>query len=513
MKNQRWKGLARLLGMVWLGVWLAGCHEDLYVKVESGWLKGVWADDTKGNTRIFLGIPYATPPVGDLRFAPPQPAQRWPGLKRAEQFGPSCVQRQGALSAPGAQSEDCLTLNVYAPAQIPAGGAPVMVFIHGGAFIAGGSSQYNGRRLADTGNAVVVTLNYRLGALGFFSHPELDGGAVPSGNAGLLDQQLALRWVKRNIRAFGGNPKQVTLFGQSAGSASVCVQMVAPGSRNLVQQFILESGVCTGGLQFLSQQQAQGISSAMAASLCPDAEDRIACLRELEPLQLMEWGATNTLFGAGWAPTVIAGSAVLPAPAQELIAAGQYNPGPVMIGTNLNEWGLFQSIGIAPPVSTVAQLSALIDSQFGPAAPALKAAYLPPVDALANLALIHLFTDSVFRCPSRAFARQIQRQGSPVWLYSFEEGYAFHAMELPYVFGNPSPVLAPVLVEPLRETVQAYWTAFAATGEPTAANQPFWPPYDEVSDQHMVLKAASDAGHHLAHPACDLWDALLNPAT
>ena len=104
MKNQRWKGLARLLGMVWLGVWLAGCHEDLYVKVESGWLKGVWADATKGNTRIFLGIPYATPPVGDLRFAPPQPAQRWPGLKRAEQFGPSCVQRQGALAAPGAQS-------------------------------------------------------------------------------------------------------------------------------------------------------------------------------------------------------------------------------------------------------------------------------------------------------------------------------------------------------------------------------------------------------------------------
>lgn len=483
---------------------VTGCHDDLYVKTHSGWIRGVWAGNVKGGTRAFLGIPYAQAPVGALRFVAPQPVQRWKGLLKAEAHGPSCVQRSGALSAPGEQSEDCLSLNVYAPTRIPKGGAPVMVFIHGGAFIAGGSSQYDGQRLSKEGDVIVVTLNYRLGALGFFKHPAIAG----SGNAALADQQLALRWVKDNIKAFGGNPENITLFGESAGSASVCVHMVAPGSQQLVNRFILQSGTCIGGLQFLGENQAEAMGVQLGSELCADAADTVSCLRELDATALINWGAGNGLFGAGWAPTVIAGSDTLPAPALQLFASGQYSPGEVIIGTNKNEWGLFQSIGLAPAVQTVAQLAALIDAQFGPLAALVKTQYLPPVDALANVELIRLYSDTVFRCPARTLARVLSAQGTPVWLYSFDEGLAFHAMELPYVFGNPSPVLAPVLVEPLRASVQDYWTGFAASGNPNRDGQPLWPAYDAASDQHMVLTEASAASVNLAQPACDFWRAL-----
>lgn len=503
MKTQ-WMPRLRLALVVLVLLALGGCRYGLYVKTGSGWIKGQWADAETRLTRTFLGIPYAQPPVGEQRFAAPLPVQHWSGVLAAEQFGPSCVQRPGALAASGEQSEDCLSLNVYTPARVPRGGAPVMVFIHGGAFIAGGSNQYDGTRLSQEGNAVVVTLNYRLGALGFLRHPALPG----SGNAALEDQQLALHWVKENIAAFGGDPDNITLFGESAGAASVCVHMVAPGSAGIAQRYILQSGTCSGGLALLNETQAEAISVSLEQQLCADAQDAAECLRSLDATALVNWGAGSGLFGAGWAPTVIAGSDTLPAPALQLFASGQYNAGATMIGTNRNEWGLFQSVGIASTVSTVAELAALIDQQFGPAAPYLKAEYLPAVDALANVELIRLYSDSVFRCPPRTLARVLSQQGIPVWLYSFDQLPALHAMELPYVFGNPSPVLAPTLVEPLRATVQDYWTAFASAGDPNQPDQPYWPGYDGATDQHMSLQEASAASAQLAQPACDLWDAL-----
>ncbi|HKU44412.1 MAG TPA: carboxylesterase family protein, partial [Polyangiales bacterium] len=169
-------------------------------------------------TREFLGIPYAKAPIGALRFAPPQAAPGWSGTRSAVAMGPSCPQPAGALAAPGPQSEDCLTLNVYAP---NAGAKlPVMVFVHGGAFVGGGSIQYDAQRLSEQGKVIVVTFNYRLGALGLFAHPALDAvrGTAPSGNDALRDQQLALAWVKANIESFKGDPANVTLFGESAGS-------------------------------------------------------------------------------------------------------------------------------------------------------------------------------------------------------------------------------------------------------------------------------------------------------
>ena len=491
-------------------VFLGGCDWGLYVKVKTGgWVEGKRHEDTSGNARVFLGIPYAKAPVGELRFMPPVPVEKWGGLLKAKEFGPSCMQTPGALSAAGELSEDCLSLNVYTPNK--ADDAPVMVFIHGGAFVAGGSNQYDGWRLAQEYGAVVVTLNYRLGALGFLSHPELDlaMGAAQSGNMGLKDQQLALQWVQDNISAFGGDAGNVTVFGESAGSMSTCIQMVAPGSQDLAHKFIMQSAVCVGGLPVNTKEQSDALGGALASAFCAEAEDTLACLQSAPADALVAWGADAGIFGAGWSPTIVPESDILPASPVALIASGQYNPGPIMVGTNVREWGLFQLIGSTAPVSSIAEFHAYIDATFpAPITGAIKALYDPVVDDLANLKLIELTTDQVFRCPTRAFARLTSSLGSNVWLYSFEQGAAYHAMELAYVFGNPSETLNPVLNEPTRETIQSYWSGFAAMGTPNQDGQPEWPAYDGLSDQQMILKEASEAGFGLAQSTCDFWDSL-----
>lgn len=506
---QRWLGI---VAVTWACVLASGCHDELHLKVKTGgWVTGMWHDGEPGGARAFLGIPYARPPLGELRFQPPQPAERWHGVLEATAFGPSCMQNPGALSATGDLSEDCLTLNVYSPEQPARGSLPVMVFIHGGAFVAGGSNQYDGWRLAQEYGAVVVTLNYRLGALGFFSHPEVDQEMmVPqSGNLGLKDQQLALKWVQQNIAAFGGDPQRVTLFGESAGSMSACVHMVAPGSQHLVSQFILESAVCVGGLPVNSKAQSDAIGEALLQTFCPETADRLACLREQSAAELVAWGADAGIFGAGWSPTVVPGSTILPALPVELIASGQYNQGPVIVGTNRNEWGLFQLIGAAPSVADIAGFNQYVDATYpAPLAGAMKVVYAPPSDALANAKLVELMTDQVFRCPARSFARLAQVSGSSVWLYSFDHLPAFHAMELPYVFGNPSATLAPVLNEPVRQAVQGYWAGFAFNGTPNQDGLPEWPLYDAASDQYMSLAEVSSAQQGLAQATCNFWGSL-----
>lgn len=506
---QRWLAVVALTSACLLA---SGCHNELHVKVKSaGWITGKWADGEEGGARAFLGVPYAQPPVGELRFQPPQPAKRWHGVLEATDFGPSCMQNPGALSASGELSEDCLTLNVYSPESPDYGSLPVMVFIHGGAFVAGGSNQYDGWRLAEEYGAVVVTLNYRLGALGFLSHPELDQEMmVPqSGNMGLKDQQLALKWVQQNIVAFGGDPDRVTLFGESAGAMSTCVHMVAPGSQQLASQFIMESAVCIGGLPVNTKAQSDAIAEAMLQTFCADASDRLACLRQVPAADLVAWGADAGIFGAGWSPTVVPESDILPAQPVQLFATGQYNMGPVIVGTNRNEWGLFQLIGAADSVADIAGFNQVVDATYpAPLADAIKVVYAPASDAEANTKLVELLTDQVFRCPARGFARLLQATGSNVWLYSFDHLPAFHAMELPYVFGNPSATLAPVLNESVRATVQGYWSGFAFNGTPNQDGLPEWPGYDAVADQNMSLAAVSSVQTGLAQTTCDFWGSL-----
>jgi para-nitrobenzyl esterase len=474
------------------------------VSVKQGKLQG----SLVGSTRQFLGIPYAKPPLGTLRFAAPQPAPGWSGTRVATQFGPSCVQPASSLSAPGPQSEDCLTLNVYAPSS--GGKLPVMVFIHGGAFVAGGSSQYDARRLSEEGKVVVVTINYRLGALGLLSHAALDAqrGNAPSGNDSFRDQQLALNWVKSNVAAFGGEPANLTLFGESAGSLSTCLQMVSPLSRTLAKRFVMESATCVAGLQISTLPQAQAVGRELAATFCTGASDVVACLRNVPAADLVAWGANRGISGAGWAPVVNPADPLLPQHPKALIAAGNYNKGNIIVGSNAREWGLFQATGSSPVLSSVAALGYTIDAQFGALSPLVKQQYAATAtDATANSAYVRLMTDMLFRCPARALARQASAKGSVVFLYHFEEGAAYHAFELPYVFGNPNPNLgAPTLVEPLRKYMQLGLASFARSGSPNVSGQISWPRYTLASDQHISLKAAIATGSALSKADCDFWD-------
>jgi para-nitrobenzyl esterase len=480
--------------------------------VASGKLQGTLV----GTTREFLGIPYATPPVGELRFAPPEPVEPWTGVRQATAIGPSCPQNTGAFAPPGTQSEDCLTLNVYTPqdakrVKTRLKGLPVMVFIHGGAFVSGGSILYDSQKLSEVGHLVVVTINYRLGALGFLSHPDLDQTRPfdqPSGNDAIRDQQMALRWVQGNIGAFGGNASNVTVFGESAGSMSTCLQMVSPLSRDLAQRFIMESAVCIGGLPVIDKASADAIGAAIGADLCPGEADVIACLRAKPTADLVAWRKDAGISGAGWGPVYNAADPVLPAKPITLVRMGIYNKGPIILGSNKNEWRLFQAIGLDRPVSTIAEFNAALDKTFGEAAGLVKSYYTVASDAEANTVYIRLMTDSVFRCPARQLARLTSVQGSIVHLYSFEEGVAMHASEIPYVFGNPSQ-LAPVLVEPLRAAVQGYFTQFAKIGDPNGKGQAYWPAYNLITDQHMTLKAESEVGSQLSQSDCDFWDLLV----
>ena len=484
---------------------LSSCkNEAPLVKINSGELKG----KIVGETAEFLGIPYAKPPVGELRFAPPEPVEAWKGARDATAFGLGCSQ-DSILIGPIPHDEDCLTVNVFAPRDAKKSDRlPVMVFIHGGAFVGGASLQYEGQNLSEAGHLVLATMNYRLGPLGFLSHPALDAtrpGNVPSGNDGIRDQQLALAWVKRNIEAFGGDPSNVTIFGESAGSMSTCLHMVSPTSRNLGRRFIMESGVCVGGLPMLDKASANALGVALGDALCPGASDVITCLRGKNADELAAWGKELGISGPGWAPSYDPNDPLMPAKPAQLIAEGDYNRGPIVVGTNKSEWGLFQA-GTGPIPSTAA-FGAAVDAQFGPIAPLVKAQYAVGSDAEANTVYIRLMTDVMFRCPTRTLARATAAHGSTVYLYSFEEGMAFHAFELSYVFG-PQFNFEPSYVESTITTMQSYWRDFARKGNPNARALPAWPTYDPVGDHHMTLKTPFQVGSGLAKSDCDFWDAL-----
>lgn len=222
----------------------------------------------------------------------------------------------------------------------------------------------------------------------------------------------------------------------------------------------------------------------------------------------MAWGADLGISGAGWTPTVIPNSSVLPKAPVNLIAEGQYNKGPIIMGTNKYEWALFQQIGLGDTVETVAEYEAYLNESYGPLASTLLALYPAPSDELANVALASIATDQAFRCPTRTLARMTSAMGSSVWLYSFDLLPAIHAMEIPYVFGNPSEALAPVLNEAVIETMQSHWTEFAKNGNPNTKGQSEWPIYGQGGDQHLVIDEVSKAGFGLQQAQCDFWDSL-----
>jgi para-nitrobenzyl esterase len=480
--------------------------------------------------RQFLGIPYAAPPVGALRWAPPRPAPPWRGVLIAAHAGAQCAQAgspaSGVLST--STTENCLFLNVYTPPRPTAARLPVMVWIHGGAFTGGAGSIYDGAMIATRGHVIVVTINYRLSAFGFLALPSLGSS---SGDYGLMDQQAALRWVRQNAPAFGGNPRNVTIFGESAGGASVCAQMASPAAAGLFQRAIAESGCL---FPARPRQAAYRLGAALAARLGCKAAD-LACLRAKPASAVLaaEAGLRTGLL-SGFAP--VAGTTTLPVQPIRAFQTGRYAHVPFLDGTNAAEGRFFVALGydaLGHPL-TQAGYAALIRSAWGRNASAVLAHYPVARYRLPDLADAAVFTDSSFSCP--ALYADSLAAGSGVYGYEFSDpnppndfGLKFtfplgpaHSTELQYVFGR-IPLLDTVpgftaSQLALSNQMIGYWTRFAATGNPNGGpgspGLPAWPRFTVASGgqlQELVPGATTPESEakFAADHQCLFWRTVL----
>jgi para-nitrobenzyl esterase len=491
------------------------------VLTDTGLLRGVGG----GTVDNFLGVPYAAPPTGDLRWRAPQPAKPWPGVHEASAYGNRCP-ATASTNGPRSETEDCLYLNVHRPANLrPGERVPVFFWIHGGGFTNGSSNQYDGGLVANTKRVIVVTVNYRLGALGFLALPALTREAGQSGNYGLMDQQAALRWVQRNIGAFGGNPGQVTVGGESAGGISTCAHLTAPGSRGLFARAVIESGSCAS--QPAAQAETAGASFAQALG-CTDATAAAQCMRGRTVAQMLDATAQVRAFPA-------AGGPVLPQDPGAAVRAGNFARVPVLVGANRDEG---RSISGSFTIGwTKDQYEGLVRRQYPTKADAILARYPWPATSdtfTAAYLLGDIFTDSGFLggiggCPQRALNQALTRF-TRTFVYEFAHrdgpglspqpaGYhwgAGHAAELPYLFpsfDNGTPV-APTFntaEKRLSADMVNYWGSFIAAGQPAAAFSAPWPSYNG-GKQALSLHAGgqsrliSDTQYTTEHN-CDLWPA------
>ena len=448
-------------------------------------------------TDEFLGIPYAAPPVGALRWQPPRPAAPWHGVRPATSYAPHCPQSSSTFGQ-ASTSEDCLYLNVFTPATSKARNLPVMVWVHGGSLLTGESNDYNPAELVRHG-VVVVTINYRLGALGFLADAALAsrrGG--PSGNYGLMDQQAALRWVQRNIRGFGGDPGDVTLFGESAGGLSTLAQLASPGARGLFQRAIVESGTYQLTQQSLAAAEAAGQAFAAKAGCATtaSAKNTAACLRSLPVSTIL--ANENPV---GYTPDV--DGAVLTQSIKTALARGQFNRVPVVIGTNHDEYRLFvagyQFLGQRV---TAANYQSMIASTLGvSAAIAGKIAAQYPLSRYPSppVALGAVGTDAIFACHALTAEESLARY-VPTYAYEFNDenapelflppvGFPYgaaHASELPYLFSQTTvarPVGFSAAQQRLAAAMKQDWTNLAKTGIPAAG----WPKFTGASQQMLSL--------------------------
>lgn len=480
--------------------------------------QGLVQGGTQDTMCEYLGIPYAQAPVGDLRFAAPRPADGWNGVRDSTAFGAACPQGGVNLAGTTDVSEDCLFINVWTPTAEPTEPLPVMVYIYGGGYTGGATNAYSGLDLARAGNVVVVSMNYRVGALGFFAHPDLDAerADAPSGSDGIRDQQLALQWVHDNVAAFHGDANNVTIFGESAGSSSVGVHLVSPGSRGLVQRFIMESGVSTrgvaNGIQPKARDDAYARTAQMATDLCPGSTDVIGCLRGLPADQIMAWAPSSTTGGAtgglGWGPVIEGPGGVLPDSPDALMEAGDFNPGEIIVGTNKNEYALFQLGGAT--ITTIDQMRTQVQASYPDSVDTIMALYAPSGTVDVNEAYVTMMTDVMFRCETRSFARLATSKGRSVYVYSFEQGTAMHSEELNYIFGPGFFTLGFVQPVPsLQDAMRGHWYHFAQNGDPNGEGLIAWPKYDATSDQNMTFVDPPAVGSGLQKDACDFWDGYL----
>ena len=480
-----------------------------------------------GGVFAFLGVPFAAPPVGDLRWRPPVDPACWMDVRATKAFAPACLQLKDEAGTSTVGDEDCLYLNVWTPAT-GAGDRPVLVFIHGGGNAVGTASDplYDGQALAETHDVVVVTLAYRLGALGFLTHAELAAESKEgvSGNYAILDLVKGLEWVRDNVAGFGGDPERVMLFGESAGAVNTCTLLGSPLAGGLFDAAIVQSGACSE--RSLAQYTQQVSKPWVDSSGCADAADVPGCLRALP-------GATVVKTTPNGYPNVAAISQgfgahvdgfVVPKASLDAFAAGEHNHVPVIVGSNAEE-----TAKAVPPL-TDAQFTALVQSTFGILGQAvvdqILALYDPAVYGSGTAAYVALSSDVKFVCNARRSAAALAKgQTEAVFRYHFaydgytvpmgQVGHAFHGLELVYVFGTFAGIdlggfdyVPNADDKAMAGLLGGAWTRFAGSGDPSGDGLS-WPVYEVGSDPYTVLDVPGGSGMGLRTAECDFWDQLL----
>lgn len=470
------------------------------VKVEGGSLQGV----VEGNLTTYKGIPFAATPTGDLRWRAPRPVSRWEGIRNADKFAPGCMQSMGG-PPPGGMSEDCLSLNVWTPAKSSKDRIPVLVWIYGGGFNGGATSipVHSGEKLAKRG-VVLVSISYRVGIFGFYAHPELSAESPKhvSGNYGLLDMVAALQWIQRNIAAFGGDPKRVTIFGESAGGIAVSMLCASPVARGLFHGAISQSGGSFGppsstpapgeNMRVLADAEVSGtefMKSAGAASLRD--------LRSLSAERLLEAGRRQR--GMPW--PIIDGW-VIPDDQYKLYEAGRFNDTPILVGYNSDEGASFSR------ARTPAEYFTSVRERYGPFADRLIEAYPAAADAVPKTAR-DLARDSAFGWHTWVWARLQSKIGKgKAYYYYFDQHPEYpagsphagqgapHGADVAYVFEHLDEIRRPVTPEDqqISDAMAAYWTNFAKRGNPSGKGVPPWPPFSDGNPVVMYFGGTPHTG-------------------
>jgi para-nitrobenzyl esterase len=481
-------------------------------------------DDAK--IRAYFGIPFAAPPLGKLRWQPPQPPEGWQSVRECKSFGAICPQAPypaGSVYAQASQpqSEDCLFLNVWTGADAPGDKQPVMVWIHGGALTRGSGSlqAYDGAALARKG-VVLVTINYRLGPFGYFAHPALskESPQGSSGNYGVLDQIAALEWVKRNIGAFGGDPNRVTIFGESAGSWSVCSLVATPLAKGLFQRAIGQSGGCFAPMHHLKTQRgsmpsAEKTGEGLAAALeCADAADPLAALRGKSADEILSV-ATKQPAAARTRPNV--DGWVFPDEIYNIYAAGKQNRVPVLLGSNADE-----GTSLTPPALIPTKADSFAEAakrKYADLAEKFMKVYPVTSDSDVRDAFLHSVRDEWFTWEMRTWARLTQTAGDKAYLYYFSrvpprpdaKTYgAYHAAEIIYVFNNLDKATwsSGPTDRSLAGAMSNYWVRFAANGDPNGNDQPTWPAYDPEKQPCLEFGDKIAESDGMLRAQCEFFD-------
>lgn len=497
------------------------------VQVEGGLVQGAMED----GLAVYRGVPFAAPPVGDLRWRAPQPVEKWDGVKETVQFAPACI--QGIMMGPGgsgpAPSEDCLYLNIWSPAKSPHDRVPVFVWIYGGGFAGGATSipTFSGEKLARKG-VVLVSIAYRVGQMGFFVHPELSSETENrvSGNYGLLDMISGLQWIQRNIAAFGGDPQRVTIFGESAGGIAVSMLCASPLAKGLFHGAISQSGGSFGpprpdplpgeNMRRLADAERAGEETLKAAGVASIAE-----ARKLPPDKLSGGSGRGrggpAARGGGGPPGLsywpIVDGWVIPDDQYKLYEAKRYNDVPILVGYNSDEGQSF-----SPPATPEDHISN-VKSRFGPFADALIAAYPPGTGTVAKTAR-DLMRDAAFGWQTWIWARLQSKTGkSNVFFYYFDQHPDYpadspqagqgspHGQEVAYVFQHLNPNQQSAKSdEVISEAMAAYWTNFARFGDPNDPSLPMWPAFSDTNPVLMYFARTPHTGPVPSAEALEVMD-------